>query len=144
MLAWAATITTTQQPSTTPPPPPPPPPPKPPFPVVHARTLKDPNVEVKVGKDGKPVAYVSPPGSPGATPAATPAMNGGQQLQVQAGMEANVHGPGGMPSNPGMQVNGTFCIICQSRVISAGSVPQAIYGDVDQTHHTVLFMYFLG
>eukprot|EP00903_Cladosiphon_okamuranus_P005760 g5711.t1 len=70
------------------------------WPVDHT----DPNMEVKVGKDGKPVAYVSPPGSPGATPAATAAMNGGQQPQMhaQARMEANVYGAGGVPCNPGM------------------------------------------
>lgn len=88
--------------------------------VVHGSRLatspQDPNVEVKVGQDGEPVAYVSPPGSPSAAAAATAATNVEQQLpqqqqlqqQMQPGtLDPNANGPGGMPLTPGMQVNET-------------------------------------
>lgn len=44
--------------------------------------LQDPNMKVEVGKDGKPIAFISPPGTPGASPAPTQATNEAQQPQV--------------------------------------------------------------
>lgn len=60
-------------------------------------------MEVKVGEDGKPVAYLSPRGSPGVP--APAAMAGQQQPPGQPGMEANANGLGASPSAPGMQVH---------------------------------------
>lgn len=57
-------------------------------------------MEFKVGGDGKPIAYLSPPGSPSAPAAITVE----PQPHPQPGMEANVSGPGETPFCPGMQV----------------------------------------